>query len=334
MSAPPLPGAAERVGEPAQRARRREHHAHAVPAAGHGVAEGVHARLAIGRERVGGGEDDAGRAEHDRHGRRRPPVDADAERARRLVARPRGDRHAASRDTADIRRLQRPRQPGRVDLQRLRHLLAPAPPRDVEQQRARGVGDIGRVLAAQPQAHVVLGQHHAGDPGVDVRLVARDPAQLGGGEARQRAVAGQGDQALEADGLLDLRAFGPVRPSFQSIAGRSTSPAASSATRPCICPVSPIAAIVPARPSCCQHGLGAGPPVRRVLLGPAGARRAERMRDLGAREHRAVVGGDEQPLDRRRPDVEAGEQRHGVTTARRPGCVEYIAARATYSTHP
>ena len=43
----------------------------------------------------GGGEDDAGGAEHD--GRRPRAVDADAERARRLVARARRDRHAARR---------------------------------------------------------------------------------------------------------------------------------------------------------------------------------------------------------------------------------------------
>ena len=41
----------------------------------------------------------------------------------------------------------------------------------------------------------------------DLRLVAAQPEQLRGGEARQRAVAGQRDQPLEPDALLDLGAL-------------------------------------------------------------------------------------------------------------------------------
>ena len=88
------------------------------------------------------------------------------------------------------------------------HLVAPAPLRDVEQQRARGVGDVDRALAGQLQPHVVLGQHHVRDARVVVRLVLAQPQQLRRGEAGQRAVAGQLDEPVEADALLDLRALG------------------------------------------------------------------------------------------------------------------------------
>ena len=87
-------GAPDRLAQPLQRAGRAEHHAHDVPGLRHGVAEGVHARLGVVRVAVQGGEDDAARAEHD--GRRAAlGHHADAERARGLVARAGGDRHAA-----------------------------------------------------------------------------------------------------------------------------------------------------------------------------------------------------------------------------------------------
>ena len=137
------------------------------------------------------------------------PVDADPERARRLVAaRPRRPalRRPCAPDTAGLSSTGR--QPRRVELQRAQHLFAPAPSRDVEQQRPGSVGDVGRVLAAQPQAHVVLGQRDPRDLRVDLRLVAAQPQELRRGEARQRAVARQRDQPLETERLLDLRALG------------------------------------------------------------------------------------------------------------------------------
>ena len=58
-------GRVEDVAQPAQRPRRRQHHAHRVPLARHREAERVQARLrvgAVGRQHT---EHDAGRAERD-----------------------------------------------------------------------------------------------------------------------------------------------------------------------------------------------------------------------------------------------------------------------------
>ena len=81
--------AADDAAQPRQRAGGGQHHAHLVPGAGHGVAEGVHAGLRVGAVLRQRGEDDAGRAH--RHRQRPGPVDADAEPARGLVARAGGD---------------------------------------------------------------------------------------------------------------------------------------------------------------------------------------------------------------------------------------------------
>ena len=161
-------------------------------------------------------------------------VDADAERAGRLVARAGGDRHAVGvRPETSGDSSRRGSQAGSSSSASSTSSLQRRP-RDVEQQRARRVGHVGRVLAAQPQPHVVLGQHDPRDPRVVLGLVLAQPQQLRGGEAGQRAVAGQRDQPLEAD-LASISAHSAaVRPSFHRIAGRMTRSAASSATSPCI----------------------------------------------------------------------------------------------------
>ena len=90
----------EGVARPLQRAGGREHHAHGVPAAGHRVAEDVHARLRI---RLVGGQ----RREHDsrcaEHERDRPgPLDADSERRGCAVARARSDRDPVRGAAGDL----------------------------------------------------------------------------------------------------------------------------------------------------------------------------------------------------------------------------------------
>ena len=196
----------ERVARPLQRARGREHHSHRVPGARHRVAEHVHARLRIGL--VGGqrGEHDAGGPEHERDGP--GPLDSDAERRGGAVARARGDGNAVRRAARDLGRLERARHPLLGQLERLQDGGREAALGDVEEQRARGVCHVDRALAAEPQPHVVLGQQDVPDARVGRGLVLAQPEQLGGGEARQRAVSGQRDQALEPDALLDLGALG------------------------------------------------------------------------------------------------------------------------------
>ena len=62
--------------------------------------------------------------------------------------------------------------------------------------------------AGEPQADVVLREQDVPGTRPHVRLVAPHPQQLRRGEPGQRAVAGQLDQTLEADPLLDLGALG------------------------------------------------------------------------------------------------------------------------------
>ena len=196
----------ERVARPLQGARGREHHAHRVPAARHRMAEHVHARLRIGM--VGGqrGEDDAGGAEHQRDGA--GPLHADAERGGGAIAGAGRHRNAGGGAAGDLRRLEHSRHPGLGHVQRLQDGGREVAAGDVEQQRPGRVGHVDRLLAAEPQPHVILGQQHVADARVHLWLVRAQPQQLGRGEPGQGAVAGQRDQALEPDAPLDLGALG------------------------------------------------------------------------------------------------------------------------------
>ena len=183
----------ERVPKPAERSRRREHDPHRVPHAGDGVAEDVRAGLGVEgglRER---GEDDAGRPQDDR--RRSGLVHADADRPGGLVAGACRDGDAASCLAGHRGRLERRRKPRGRQAERFEHVAAPAPRGHVEEERSRGVRDVDRPLAREHEADVVLRQQHVRDPLVDLRLVAAQPEELRGGEAGERTVAGQLDEA-------------------------------------------------------------------------------------------------------------------------------------------
>ena len=69
---------------------------------------------------------------------------------------------------------------------------------DVEEQRARGVGDVGGEVAGEAEADVVLRQEHRADAGPELGFVAPHPEQLGQREAGERGVARQLDQAGRA----------------------------------------------------------------------------------------------------------------------------------------
>ena len=185
----------ERVAKPAQRSGGVEHHAHRLPRVRERVAEGMNARLAIVRVRRERGEDDTRRAEDDRDDARLDHPDA--ERRRLLVAR-----------SGDLGGLVHRRKPVARDLERGEHVVAPAPVRDVEEERSGGVRGVDRPLARQAQADVVLRQRDPADAPVDVGLVSAQPEQLRRREAGERPVAGERDQPLEADALLDLGALG------------------------------------------------------------------------------------------------------------------------------
>ena len=171
-----------------------------------------------------------------------------------------------------------------------------------------GVGDVDRPLAAEPQPHVVLGQQHVADARVDLGLVRAQPQQLGRREARQRAVAGQRDQPLEADAPLDLGALG----------GRALVVPEDRRAQHALVLVERDEAVHLAReadarrpraaPSAAIAASAARPPVLGRLLRPAGPRLREAVVALGARDDRPV-GADRQRLDAGRADVEADGDR-------------------------
>jgi hypothetical protein len=166
------------------------------------------------------------------------------------------------------------------------------------------------VLAGQLQAHVVLGQQDVLDARVDVGLVLREPQQLGRGEARERAVAGQLHEPREADPRLDLVALrlrAPVVPQDRrpqrAIGAVERDEPVHLARQPDTRGARGVELL--------QHLGSAAPPVLGVLFAPPGARRRQRVGALGDREHRAALV-DREALDRRGADVEPDEARHDV----------------------
>ena len=121
-----------------------------------------------------------------------PPRRPAGRRRRRRPACPSASPVASRPDRADLGRdlgaLVARRQQRRVDVELAEQLPAPAAVGHVEQQRARGVADLGGVRPGQAVADVVLGQEDLADPVPVLRLVLADPEQLGGGEAGQRGV--------------------------------------------------------------------------------------------------------------------------------------------------
>ena len=276
-----------------------------MPGPGDGVTERVHPGLGVGRERVECGEHDAGGPEHDRQ--RARAIDADAERAGRLITGPGGDGHAVGGLTGHFGALQHGRQPGVVESQGLEHVVAPAPPGDIEQQRSGRVRDVDRVRAAQTQPHVILGQRDPGDTAVDIGFVFAQPQQLGRREPGERTVAGQRNQPLEPDRPLDLLAL---------LRGPLVVPQDRRAEHP----VGRIEGDEPvhlagepdpgrragARAELIEYALTRRPPVLRVLLRPSRVGRREWVGDLGKGEH-GPLGIDRDSLDGRSADVETDE---------------------------
>ena len=249
-----------------------------------------------------GREDDARRAEHDRQ--RPRPVDADAEGTCRLVA-----------CGADLGRLVRRRQPLPRQLERVEHGAAPAPIRDVVEERAGRVRGVDRVLARHAEAHVVLRQQHVADAGVRFRLVLPEPEELRRREAGQRTVPRLGDQVVAAEAILDLgalRAGALVVPQDRGadhlllvvehdepvhLAGKADRGRLDGERR--------------------ERGLSGAPPVLGILLRPARPGRREPVAALGPGDD--LPGRrDRECLDRARADVEADEDafsRHAQKSA-------------------
>ena len=258
------------------------------------MAERVHTGGGIGAELGERGQDDTRRPEH--HRERARFHRAHAERRRLLVSR-----------TRDLRRLVHGREPFARNRERVCDFLGPAPAGDVEEQRARRVGDVGRVLPGEAQPDVVLGQQDVADPGVDVRLVPSQPQQLRSGEARKRTVARQRDQTLEPEQLLDLGALGACalvvpedRRTKHAIRFVEADEAVHLAREP-------HAGRLDAERR--QRLLARLPPVLGILLRPARLRRRERVALLGRGDH-VARRRDRKRFHAGRPDVDPDEVFH------------------------
>jgi hypothetical protein len=89
----------------------------------------------------------------------------------------------------------------------VQHLAAPSAMGDIEQKRARGIGDIDRMLTRQAQADVVLGKKEPTESFPQLGLVIAYPEQLGEREIRQGRIAGKFDQPIAANRGVYLLAF-------------------------------------------------------------------------------------------------------------------------------
>ena len=208
---------AQGVAEPLQRSASRKVHAHHVPLAADGVAEGVDAALRVDLHFVAVDEDHAGGAQ--RGGEYARGDDAVAHGAGRAVARP-ADHEAIGGKAqlgcgcrgelaGDFFRFITAGQQARIEFQLGEQLGRPSPLGHVQEQHAAGVADFRGELAGQAAADFVLGQEHFLGLLEILRLVVPQPEDLWGGEAGQGRVGDHADKGLApARTALDLFALG------------------------------------------------------------------------------------------------------------------------------
>ena len=140
--------------------------------------------------------------------------------------------------------------------------------RDVEEQRPGRIGDVGRELAGEPQANVVLRQEHVRDPRVESGSCRRSQSSFGAVKPGSARLPVSSISRCEPDALLDLVALG---------AGALVVPEDRRPQDPSLRVEGDEAVHLPgeADPAPRRHRAGRGrlggaPPVLGVLLGPAG----------------------------------------------------------------
>jgi hypothetical protein len=186
--------------------------------------------------------------------------------------------------------------------------LAPAPTRNVEPQGARRIRHVGCFLAGHPQADVILGEQHGRDLREDLRLVAADPFELGGGEARHHDVATDG---AEVTGRVFQRgAFGERAPVVPQDRGAQGPVVRAEQGRAVHLPGEPDPAdrAADARVDREDRCAGRLPPVLGVLFGPQGlgaldGEGGDALTDDGA------MGVEDDGLDARRADIDSEKHR-------------------------
>ncbi len=112
---------------------------------------------------------------------------------------------------------------------------------------------------------------------IGVRLVPAEPQELGRGEAGERAVAGQLDQSGETEPILDLLALGRRSLVVPENRGANDPFIGVECDEPVHLTREADAGELASRRDLGERRLGCAPPVLRILLGPAGVRRRERI---------------------------------------------------------
>ena len=260
----------------------------------------------VGGVRVERGEHDARRAQHDR-GRAALGDDADA-RARPPPGRPRPPPPARRRGSPPPPRPTRARRGShaRVDLERVEHLVAPAPParrRTAASPRRRRRRSRAARTAAAARSPWAAGS--SGSARSTSGSCSRSHSSLGAVKPASARLPVSSTSRSRADALLDLVALrlrAPVVPEDRR-------------AQRAVVVVERDEPVHLARQADAQRAVGLAllehlarraPPVVGVLLEPARPRRGQRVAALGDVDDRAA-GVDRHALDRRGPDVEADE---------------------------
>src|SRR5205085_184374 len=151
---------------------------------------------------------------------------------------------------------------------------------------------------------VVLGQQYRDDPRVRLGLVTAQPEQLRGGIALERTVSGQLDEAPKPDRRLDLAALGGRSPVVPQDRRADHAAVRVEADEPVHLPGEADSF----RLGELRKSLARGPhPVARILFGPAGTRRRERITALRAPDNRARLA-ERDRLQPARADVDAEDE--------------------------
>ncbi len=108
---------------------------------------------------------------------------------------------------AHLRRFEQCRKQLLIDSSLGQHFLRPSPVRHIEQQRARCIRHVDGAFPGEAKPHVIFGQHDMCHPRPRLRLVLAHPQKLGQREIRQRRIAGEPDQRIAPEKLLQFQAL-------------------------------------------------------------------------------------------------------------------------------
>ena len=237
-------------------------------------------------------------------------------RAGGQARRGRGLRRDAARE---VRGLEQARELAGTEPGQLRELGVPVLPRHVEEERALRLDAVGGRLAREEEAHVVLHEEDVLRAGEDVRLVRLEPHQLRQRPGRRGHLVAAREDALGGAAPAQRLALGgralvgphdraahrlPVRVEEDGVVRGAVERERGDARE-----VDALAGELRERRA---ERL---PPVRRVLLAPAGMLVVRRVFDRRLAGERAVLGADRRDLAPAGSEVHPQQQVHFLVQA-------------------